>query len=132
VRVNFNYFVCNEVFEYILNAILWVADHGWKLLPEYMFDPLSGRWRHKAGTAEPPLRLSDVSFTTSGVVHHDTVERADESVLDTYLVFAEDLARSLPEPDLDSAPAWESADLERLRWFDIAAETTIIRGGTHT
>src|SRR5438105_5320386 len=38
VRVNFNYFISDAVFEYILEAVDLVATDGWKLLPQYDFD----------------------------------------------------------------------------------------------
>ena len=34
-----------------------VAAEGWKLLPDYRFDPASGLWIHRRGPVEPPLRL---------------------------------------------------------------------------
>ncbi|MEO0814632.1 MAG: aminotransferase class V-fold PLP-dependent enzyme, partial [Myxococcota bacterium] len=37
VRVNFNYFISDEVLEFILTSVLWVAEHGWKLIPDYRF-----------------------------------------------------------------------------------------------
>ena len=45
VRLNFNYFIDENTFEYIVNAIELVADHGWQLLPYYDFDQASGTWR---------------------------------------------------------------------------------------
>ena len=57
-RVSFNYFISETVFRYIVDAVDLVAEHGWKLLPEYRFDPASGLWRHGDGAVEPPLRLS--------------------------------------------------------------------------
>ena len=61
-RVSFNYFISEAVFEYIVAAVDLVATHGWRLLPAYRFDPLSGLWRHRAGHVEPPLRLTDLSY----------------------------------------------------------------------
>jgi hypothetical protein len=34
-RVNFNYFISREEFDFILSAIEQIAQHGWKLLPLY-------------------------------------------------------------------------------------------------
>lgn len=48
VRLNFNYFIGDETFEYLLAAIDLVATHGWKLLPYYEFDKSSGTWRYQA------------------------------------------------------------------------------------
>ena len=32
-----------------LDAIHLIADEGWKLLPHYVFEPLTGIWRHRRG-----------------------------------------------------------------------------------
>ena len=45
-RVNFNYFISDSVFDFILEAVEFVAEHGWKLLPESHFEPDTGQWRH--------------------------------------------------------------------------------------
>ena len=127
VRINFNYFINEVNFEYVIRAVSLIADHGWKLLPSYMFDPLTGRWRHKAGAVEPALRLSDVSFEVEGMKYPRTSQVADDSQLPLYLEEARDLFIRLPEPDLSQTPDWESADIEALRWFDVAAETGIIK-----
>ena len=42
VRVNFNYFISEAVFEFILGAVELVASDGWRLLPHYRFEPDSG------------------------------------------------------------------------------------------
>ncbi len=47
VRLNFNYFIGDETFNYLLDAIDLVASHGWKLLPYYEFDKSSGTWRYQ-------------------------------------------------------------------------------------
>ena len=62
VRVNFNYFISETVFDFILGAVELVASDGWRLLPHYRFEPSTGLWRHAGGTAEPPLSLRDVRF----------------------------------------------------------------------
>ena len=40
VRVSFNYFISEAVFDYIVEAVHLLADEGWKLLPLYRFDPV--------------------------------------------------------------------------------------------
>ena len=62
VRVNFNYFISETVFGYIVDAVELVAREGWRLLPWYRFEPATGLWRHAAGSPEPPLSLHDVAF----------------------------------------------------------------------
>ena len=49
VRVNFNYFISEAVFAYILDAVDLVARDGWRLLPQYRFEPPTGLWQHRGG-----------------------------------------------------------------------------------
>lgn len=47
VRINLPFFMDDDKLEYVLDAIKLVAEHGWKLLPLYMFNPETGEWRQK-------------------------------------------------------------------------------------
>lgn len=120
-RVNFNYFISEVVFQYVVQAVHLTAEFGHRLLPLYVFDPTSGLWQHNAGPIEPPLRLDQLKYDTQGrltyPLHHD---RAPESALPGYLENAKDLLHSLPEPDLLDAVPGSSIDFEHLRWFDVA------------
>ena len=129
VRVSVNYFVSEPVFSYLLRAVDLIATHGWRLLPEYRFDETSGLWRHARGSAEPPLRLSQLQYDADGVltypVHHDT---APESALADYLAQAEALLGSLPDPEVVD-PVDLASTFEGLRWFDM---TKASAAGTST
>jgi len=119
VRVNFNYFISEEVFEYIVRAVALVAEHGWRLVPDYRFDVASGRWRHKNGPVEPPLRLSQLNYVDGVLTYPRRDDRAPESDLAGYLTFAQELMTSLPEPGADVDAHKVSADFEHLRWFEL-------------
>jgi selenocysteine lyase/cysteine desulfurase len=125
VRVNFNYFISEPVFAYLLEAVRLVARHGWRLLGDYRFDPVTGLWRHRRGAVEPPLRLGQISYDETGAMvypHHQ--ERAPESVLRRYLDEAAELfAAASPEaPGVAGEPAaLVSPDFEQLRWFELPA-----------
>ncbi|HYO86977.1 MAG TPA: aminotransferase class V-fold PLP-dependent enzyme [Dermatophilaceae bacterium] len=121
VRVNFNYFVSERVVDYVIEAVRLVAEQGWRLLPDYRFDPVSGLWRHQRGPVEPPLRLSMVSYDEGRMTypHHRTT--APESALADYLaeagrVFA---AAGDVDPHAWSRPASTSPEFEQLRWFEL-------------
>ena len=124
VRVNFNYFISEAVFQYLVQAVELIADFGWKLVPQYRFSLESGLWRHENGPVEPPLRLTDVGYDAEGRMtfprHDDT---APESVLAEYLEEARALFASLPDADSheQATDAELGDDLERLRWFDLPA-----------
>lgn len=122
VRVSFNYFISDEVFRYIVRAVSLVAEHGWKLVPQYRFSLETGLWRHESGPVEPPMRLSQVGYDAEGRLrypHHD--DRAPESVLAGYLSEAEALLTALPEPGDEHVADLVSSDFEHLRWFDLPA-----------
>ena len=50
VRLNFNYFINEETFDYLLKAIEYVSALGWKVLPFYQFDTDSGTWRYQGAS----------------------------------------------------------------------------------
>jgi selenocysteine lyase/cysteine desulfurase len=122
-RVSFNYFISEAVFQYLVDAVDLVAEHGWKLLPEYRFDPASGLWRHRDGPVEPPLRLSQLSYDPiTGDLRRPAIDhvRAPETALAGYLESARlrfDAAPSWTEAD--PSPGTLSAAFEHLRWFDL-------------
>ena len=125
VRVNFNYFISEEVFRYIVDAVAMVAEHGWKLLPEYRFDAASGLWRHRAGPVEPPLRLHQVTFGDDGELRfppHD--DRAPQTAYSDAMAEARALFEAAPQHERmpTSAAAALGDDFENLRWFDLPEE----------
>jgi len=125
VRVNFNYFLSEAVFAYMLDAVDLVAERGWALLDEYSFDPRSGLWRHRRGPAAPPLSLDQVRFTTEGVSYPRHRITEPESRLPAYLAEA----RRVLEEAAGGERACEGAvtaalteDFEHLRWFPLPGE----------
>ena len=126
-RVSFNYFISEAVFQYLVAAVDLVAEHGWKLLPEYRFDPASGLWRHMRGPVEPRLRLGQLRYDgTTGdlVVPRLGHDRAPEDALVGYLAEARERFEAA-SPIAAAAPAAGrlSAEFEHLRWFDLPAES---------
>ncbi len=120
VRVNFNYFISEAVFDYVVEAVRLVAREGWRMLGEYRFDVARGIWIHRDGHVEPPLRLGQIRYDEEGRMcyprHQDT---APESALQEYLEQgAKVLAESVPA-DLAEVPESTSGDFEHLRWFDL-------------
>ena len=119
VRVNFNYFVEDAVADYIIEAVLLLAESGERLLPLYRFDPLTGRWAHRGGPIEPPLRLSDVGYDATGEMFYPRVQdRLPLSALEEHLREAREILAALA-PLEDSARV--NADFDALRWFPLPA-----------
>ncbi|WP_138380733.1 aminotransferase class V-fold PLP-dependent enzyme [Luteithermobacter gelatinilyticus] len=121
VRLNFNYFIDRETFDYILRAVELVAEHGWKLYALYDFHAGSGEWIHRDDGENDAVPLvfplhKNMSETLAhrGETAATTCSPGD---LRNYLKAAEDILRAAPRvPDrLLSSPLPE--EVERLRWF---------------
>jgi hypothetical protein len=124
VRVNFNYFISEAVFSYILEAVHLVATDGWRLLPHYTFDPVTGLWRHRKPVGEPPASLGDISYDRGVMEHPHRTGTAADHDLTWYLAEAarifDDLKRVGGPPPAER-PAVTS-DFEHLRWFPFPDE----------
>jgi selenocysteine lyase/cysteine desulfurase len=101
-RISFGYFASGAAFRYVLDAVHLIAEQGWKLLPQYRFDPGSGLWEHERGAA----RFS--------------AEAAGEDVLERQLVEARRILATAspgPAPDPPVTDRFEAA-----RWFPLPSE----------
>jgi selenocysteine lyase/cysteine desulfurase len=120
IRVNFNYFIDETVFEYILDAVGLIAREGWRLLPHYRFDADTGLWHHVGRQAETPLSLLDIRYTPDGMNYQAHRRQEPESRFAGYLSEARALMAKPPAP---AAPPQGASDLvvgddfEGLRWF---------------
>src|SRR5690606_19268633 len=85
VRVNFNYFLSEAQFRFVLEAVHLVASHGWRLLPDYVFEPTPGLWHHHRGHPEPPLRLDALSYQSGRLAYRARHMREPEWALEGYL-----------------------------------------------
>src|SRR5699024_7953521 len=96
-----------------------VAREGWRLLPQYAFDPATGLWRHRGGLPEPPLSLGDVSYADGRLAYPAHRHREPESRLAAYLAEARELLARPPAPL--AGPTFDEdavgEDFEALRWF---------------
>jgi len=125
-RVSFNYFISETVFRYLVDAVDLIAEHGWKLLTDYRFDPATGLWRHHDGPVEPPLRLSMLSYDPlTGELVRPTLPtaRAGEEALAGYLDAARVRFAAASGVRTEPAPGSLSAEFEHLRWFELPAES---------
>ncbi|HKX74241.1 MAG TPA: aminotransferase class V-fold PLP-dependent enzyme [Acidimicrobiia bacterium] len=121
VRVNFNYFISEAEFEYILAAVHQVADHGWKLLPHYRFEASTALWRHRLGLPRPPLSLHEVEYAEDGPHLPSGRMTATADSYEDYLTEAKTILLT------GATLAGDATDLlddeaERLRWFPLPHE----------
>jgi selenocysteine lyase/cysteine desulfurase len=118
-RVNLNYFISPATAGYIAAAVELIADGGYRLLPDYRFDPRTGLWRHAAGPPRPRIALSDVSYGPDGEMRYPRRHgRAGEDAFPGYLRQAREIMTARPA-QLDDGPTGLSPEFEALRWFPL-------------
>lgn len=121
VRLNFNYFLSEDEFEYLVKAVWLLAEYGHRLLPLYSFNPSTGLWSHGNGPVEPDLRLSDLHYDSDGVLRYPADSTLRCCSLAESLQRAESILQDLPEPIVDEPVSLPSVSehFEALRWFDL-------------
>lgn len=123
VRVNFNYFISEAAFNYILEAVHMIAEHGWKLLPLYRFDPASGLWKHRDQPAEPQMSLTSITYEDGTMAYPAHRDHQPESALAGHLEEAKNILESAdPRVDPRAGDLELTGDFELLRWFPLPAE----------
>ena len=122
VRVNFNYFISEDEFQFILEAVHLIASHGWRLLPHYRFDSSTAVWRHRRGLAQPPMSLYEIDYSQGGLSHPHS-ERTTASTAD-YAIYIEEAHQlfATAGASVEAAEEILEAEAESLRWFPLPQE----------
>jgi selenocysteine lyase/cysteine desulfurase len=124
VRVNFNYFISEKVIDFVLEAVSFVADEGWRFLPYYRFEPETALWRHREPLAAPPLSLKSIDYSSGDMGFRHRPELHSDEHLAQYLNEAHAILADLDLADLPEplgAPL-VTEDFEHLRWFPLPDE----------
>ena len=119
VRLNFNYFIDEKEFQYLLRAVELVAEYGWRMLPFYHFDAVSGAWNYQGLRETLPSNLDTLNLLDycqrGGKSQHRTVELEGQCDAAEVELRTEDRPGSVSELHL-------SEESERLRWFVLPQE----------
>lgn len=124
VRVNFNYFIDEEEFAYIVEAVHLIAEHGWRLLPQYRFEPHTALWRHHLGLPRPPMSLFEVDYSGGTLSHPTDRLLAGEYHYRDYLDEAHDLFANSSAKE-EAADNVLDREAEALRWFPLPHEVMV-------
>jgi len=125
VRVNFNYFIDEEVFNYIVSAVEMVAEHGWKLLPYYSFDESNGLWRHKQAPVDPSMSLDRLTIGDAGFEHAATDPQPEVDLAAVMAEAATLLESARASRISDQGPSAFSERFEQLRWFLLPTDVAV-------
>ena len=122
-RVNFNYFISEEVFTYILEAVHMVANEGYKLLPLYCFCPMSGQWIHKNKRTDRVMSLKELRYRGGRMSYPSRKMTAPEWVLPDYLEEARDVFAEYEQEQGEKDNVIHLTEtFEKLRWFVLPFE----------
>lgn len=127
VRVSFNYFISEVVFQYIVDAVHLLATEGWKLLPLYRFNPVTGMWTHVEGEGQAPacVSLKDLFSCDAAITVPETRAGQSEAVLPGYLAAARHVFGQAEVTVRKASPLLDPAmpeHYEQLRWFPMPGE----------
>jgi selenocysteine lyase/cysteine desulfurase len=121
VRVNFNYFISEEEFQFIVEGVHLIANHGWRLLPQYRFETETALWRHRRGLPIPPLSLFEIDYGNGSLQHRAGRASAGAEDYPHYVAEAHALFAT-SATDFDVIDDLLDAEAESLRWFPLPHE----------
>jgi selenocysteine lyase/cysteine desulfurase len=116
-RLSFNYFISDLVADYLIEAVELIAQYGYRLLPEYRFDPRTGAWRHPGAPEPTGAGLAGLSFLDG---HLPERGAASERSLVDHLQQGRELFARRPMR-LTETPPQLPGEFEQLRWFPLPA-----------
>jgi selenocysteine lyase/cysteine desulfurase len=121
VRLNFNYFINEESFNYIVRAVELIAQHGSKLLSFYNFDQSSGVWRYQdiKNTQKSSLAALDFNHISDNL--KQSTDLPSDTNLSDYMALAEEEIRKNNRDGLQYGLILPEA-AEKLRWFALPQE----------
>ena len=122
VRVNFNYFISELVFDFIVEAVHLIANEGWRLLPYYRFEAASGLWEHRDGRGEAPLSLSEIDYSSGAMVFEHRPSQDADHVLSDYVADARSILDDALPLSTETEVERFNDDFEHLRWFTLPHE----------
>jgi hypothetical protein len=128
-RVNFNYFIDPKEADFVRRAIVQIASDGWKLLPFYHQNPLTGQYVHRSFKAHDSLRgLSELEFGVGSVRYRTPCQDRKAPTFDAVLFAATDIYRHAAEDGfivepLDFEPP-ASPELLSAIWWPTASDAT--------
>jgi len=135
VRVNFNYFIGEPTFRYLLEAVHLVAREGWRLLPDYVFEAATGIWRHRDANLETSFSLTDLQYPEGRPETRTRHATEPDDALDGYLEQARRILGAAREtglvgdPSGTTTPRLDGDEEERLRWFPLPGDTASAGAG---
>ena len=126
-RLNLPYFYEDDVISFIIEAVALVAEHGWKLLPQYTFSSSTSEWKSRDHSKEMKLRrIASLSLANYRVGMSTTQPlKHDPASLESVLLEAKRLlldASKGKRTSIGDQTHFFGDDGEGVRWFLLPGE----------
>uniref|UniRef100_A0A7S0EH03 Aminotransferase class V domain-containing protein n=1 Tax=Hanusia phi TaxID=3032 RepID=A0A7S0EH03_9CRYP len=96
VRINFNFFISPHMARFLIDAVLFVAEHGWKLLPFYKLNVDTGEWHYTGSEiklVKEATSLKGISFFSNYSKGSDRAQVLSPEEIDNYFEQAKSILR---------------------------------------
>jgi selenocysteine lyase/cysteine desulfurase len=123
-RVSLHYVMDDIEVDYILNAIEFVADQGYRFLPQYNFDMHSGAWQHKADSGYLEGFSLDAALDCGAYQSRALSEGERKLLYSAYLHEARTLSAELASEQAPEEHSLE-AELETLKFFSVPQPSVV-------
>ena len=136
-RLNLSWYSSDDEVNFILDALIFIAEHGWKIMPQYKFNNETGEWRHHTNQVFRERRwLGNISYA-NGQFSYDprsteelsTPSEAEKSSINSFenilssahqiVLEAPKIGQKLQVPD---QRILFQDDAEKLRWMILPCE----------
>ncbi|XP_066919194.1 uncharacterized protein [Clytia hemisphaerica] len=124
-RLNLPYFFTDEEIEFVIEAVKMIADKGWKLLPQYLFDPETGEWKHKDHKVFKDRKwLGSIKYTEEGMTYSKSSYSAYNKTYKELLKEADSLFEKAHKMNCKCGDQTVlfGEEGERFRWFLLPCE----------
>jgi selenocysteine lyase/cysteine desulfurase/CRP-like cAMP-binding protein len=122
-RINFNYFISQREFNYIVSAINLIGLYGFAMMPYYRIDPHEGIWTHVDGNPFQPAKLKNMDLSGGEVKWKKNHFTLPESALDDHMAEAQSTLITALRAVPDELPPMElPSEYESWRWFPLPHE----------
>ena len=116
VRLNFNYFISDDEFDYLLRSLELVAKHGWRMLPYYQLDG-SSNWCYRGNRNFLPNSLESFSFLEQSAQEMGLQKPDFRSLLESAYK-----ALTTTDGHIQRTELHLPFEAEELRWFALPQE----------
>lgn len=115
-RIGFHFTMDDAEADYVIDAVLFIAEHGHRFIGEYAFDLATGSWTHRQATPIQESLSLAAALAARGCERTALPLAARQTLYARYLEAAHELAASL-QPATGGAPLLEG-ELGELQFFE--------------